>query len=308
MNYDALPQFVLAKLLALDEGVEALSARAGAIDRDIENRRARRYGNVHRADDNPRVLEAELERLLADQKVLQKRLQAEQSVRSACKAWLDGLPAGTKLEPVPVAADGNDLAGIRDRIKTANAELDALKRAPAPSSDIEARVRDYVRGLAPKVQGVGVGERLSIVWPGAQGGTQYISEHSCDPLALLAALFPDRMLALVMGEVERMANDPLPVAQRAPLVAALERELDELHRVEEALVAAPSRPANPRTARRRHRPRPCSASGSRTELRAPLDEPPLRARGSALRRPSLSPPVRHARLDARHGSCWVLRP
>ena len=66
----------------------------------------------------------------------------------------------------------------------------------------------------------------------------YYSEHSCDPLALLAALFPDRMLSLVMGEVERMANDPLPVAQRAPRIAALERELDELHRVEEALVVA----------------------------------------------------------------------
>jgi hypothetical protein len=40
-----------------------------------------------------------------------------------------------------------------------------------------------------------------------------------------------------MGEVERMANDPLPVAQRAPRIAALERELEELHRVEEVLVA-----------------------------------------------------------------------
>jgi hypothetical protein len=35
-----------------------------------------------------------------------------------------------------------------------------------------------------------------------------------------------------------MANDPLPVAQRPPRIAALERELDGLHRVEEALVAA----------------------------------------------------------------------
>ena len=41
-----------------------------------------------------------------------------------------------------------------------------------------------------------------------------------------------------MTEVERMANDPLPVAQRPPRIAALERELDALHRVEEALVAA----------------------------------------------------------------------
>jgi hypothetical protein len=115
-------------------------------------------------------------------------------------------------------------------------EIAALRRAPAPSSDVEARVRDYVRGLAPKVRRIGVGERLSIVWPGAQASTGYISEHTCDPLALLAALFPDRMLSLMMTEVERMANDPLPVAQRPPRIAAL--ELDELHWVEEALVVA----------------------------------------------------------------------
>jgi hypothetical protein len=94
------------------------------------------------------------------------------------------------------------------------------------------------RGLTPKVSGVGVGERLSIIWPGAQSQSGYISEHTCDPLALLAALFPDRMFALVMGEVERMADDPLPVAQRAPRIADLERELDELHRAEEVLVVA----------------------------------------------------------------------
>jgi hypothetical protein len=88
------------------------------------------------------------------------------------------------------------------------------------------------------VRGIGVGERLSIVWPGAQASSGYISEHTCDPLALPAALFPDRMLSFEMREVERMANDPLPVAQRAPRIAALERELDDLHRVEEALVAA----------------------------------------------------------------------
>jgi hypothetical protein len=170
--------------------------------------------------------------------VLQKRLQAEQSVLSACKLWLDRLPAGTKLEPVPVGADGHDLAGVRKRISAANAELEALRRAPAPADDIEARVWGYLRGLAPKVRGIGPGERLSIVWPGAQTPTAYIAEHTCDPLALIAALFPDRMLSLVMTEVERMANDPLPVAQRPPRIAALERELEELHRIEEALVAA----------------------------------------------------------------------
>src|SRR5262249_46940632 len=117
--------------------------------------------------------------------------------------------------------DGHELADVRKRIKVIEAEIAALNRAPAPSSDIEARVRDYVRGLAPKVRGIGVGERLSIVWPGAQAPSGYISEHTADPLALLAALFPDRMLALVMGEVQRMANDPLPVAGRPPRIAVL---------------------------------------------------------------------------------------
>jgi hypothetical protein len=40
-----------------------------------------------------------------------------------------------------------------------------------------------------------------------------------------------------MKRFERMANDPLPVAQRPPRIAALECELDELHRIEGALVA-----------------------------------------------------------------------
>jgi hypothetical protein len=238
MNYDALPQHVLVKLLALDEAVAALTAGADEVQRGIEDRRGRLWGNARRADDKPQVLTEELNKLTADQKVLQKRLEAEQSVLSACKLWLDRLPAGTKLEPVPITADGHDLAGIRKRIDAATAELDALRRAPAPSDDIEARVRGYLRGLAPKVRGIGVGERLSIVWPGAQTPSGYISEHTCDPLALIAALFPDRMLSLVMTEVERMANDPLPVAQRPPRIAALEREMEGLRRVEEVLVAA----------------------------------------------------------------------
>jgi hypothetical protein len=54
------------------------------------------------------------------------------------------------------------------------------------------------------------------------------------PIALLAAPFPDRMLALVMGEVERIADDP----ERPRRVAALERELDDLHRLEESLLVA----------------------------------------------------------------------
>ena len=137
-------------------------------------------------------------------------------VLSACKAWLDRLPEDTKLEPVAVTADGHDLAGVRNRIKAANAELDALRRAPAPSDDIEARVRNYVRGLAPKVRGVGVGERLSIVWPGAQTASQFISEHTCDPLSHHRAVAPSGLPVLwarsvrVAAAVVRAGHLPRP--------------------------------------------------------------------------------------------------
>src|SRR5262245_42786755 len=99
MNRADLPQHLLVKLLALDEAVAALMAGADAVERGIEDRRARLWGNVRRADDNPRALEAELEKFVADQKLVQKQLAAEQSVLSACKTWVDRLPAGTKLEP-----------------------------------------------------------------------------------------------------------------------------------------------------------------------------------------------------------------
>jgi hypothetical protein len=74
-------------------------------------------------------------------------------------------------------------------------------RNPARFSAIAVRMfrrsrvdrASHLRGLTPKVRGVGVGERLSIIWPGAQTPSGYIAETTCDPLALLTALFPDRM-------------------------------------------------------------------------------------------------------------------
>ena len=40
--------------------------------------------------------------------------------------------------------------------------------------------------------------------------------------------------AVPRSEVERLANDPLPVAQRSSRIAALDREVEELHRIEES--------------------------------------------------------------------------
>jgi hypothetical protein len=55
---------------------------------------------------------------------------------------------------------------------------------------------------------------------------------------MMALLFPDVMVAALMREVERMANDPLPQAERNKRIAQLEREIDELAYLEEQLVVA----------------------------------------------------------------------
>jgi hypothetical protein len=55
---------------------------------------------------------------------------------------------------------------------------------------------------------------------------------------MFAILFPEKRADAAMAEVKRMANDPIPVAQRPARSAALQREIDELSHVEEALVEA----------------------------------------------------------------------
>src|SRR5262249_1642205 len=107
----ALSQHVLVKLLALEGAVAALKTGADAVERAIEDRRARLWGNARRIDDKPQVLTQELDGLMADQKVAQKQLQAEQAVLSTCKAWGDRLPADTRLRPGPLPAAGHHPAG-----------------------------------------------------------------------------------------------------------------------------------------------------------------------------------------------------
>jgi hypothetical protein len=63
-------------------------------------------------------------------------------------------------------------------------------------------------------------------------------EDRAEVLPMMALLFPDAMTAALMSEVERMANDPVPIKGRAARIAALTDEIEQLAYAEEALVAA----------------------------------------------------------------------
>src|SRR5262249_13194415 len=114
-------------------------------------------------------------------------------------------------------------------------ELAALRSVPVPSTDIEQRIRGYVEAMArPQISGIGKGEELKVVWPGAGYGVRGPVLDRADPLALMAILFPDAMTNALVNEVERMAGNP---KERAARVVALGQELSDLAYLEEALIA-----------------------------------------------------------------------
>ena len=89
-----------------------------------------------------------------------------------------------------------------------------------------------------------------------------------------------------------MANDPLPMAQRPPRIAAPEREVDELRRIEEVLVIAAIAVGEPGlalgTARDRVRSQDCGQSFARRLIkRKRARRFPASACGSGTRMMSL---------------------
>jgi hypothetical protein len=139
MKLNNVPQPVLAKLIALEEVVEALSQRVAKTQDGIASARTRLTGSFARQSEYDDVT-ASLKQLVADKPVLEKKLHAAQSTLSSCKIWLDQLPERTVLEPVKVKADG-DLEEVRARLKATEAELAALRAVPTPSANIEQRVK-----------------------------------------------------------------------------------------------------------------------------------------------------------------------
>jgi hypothetical protein len=193
------------------------------------------FGNQTEYDD----LRATLNRMVDDLPMLRRRRDAAQSTYSACQVFLDQRPDDATLEPVTIHVDGHNLKEVRAKRKAAQTELTALRAVPTPSADIEAPIRAYVEAMAkPQITGVGKAEKLKVIWPGSGFDNRGPREDRAEVLPMMALLFPDAMVAALISEVERMANDPLPQAERKKRIAALEHETEQLAYVEEALVAA----------------------------------------------------------------------
>jgi hypothetical protein len=233
-----LPATALAKLIELNDVAEHLSEKLVRTEEGIASARSRLTGGFRKQGDWDDT-RAALDKMVQDLPGLKRRCDTAQSTYATCRAFLDGLPDDATLETVEVSTDGHDLADVRAKREAAQAELATLRALPTASADIEARIRAYVEAMArPQISGIGKGERFRVVWAGAGFGPSGPREDRADILPMMAFLHPDAMIAALTREVERMANDPLPQAERKKRVAALEHEIEQLAYVEEALAAA----------------------------------------------------------------------
>jgi hypothetical protein len=87
----------------------------------------------------------------------------------------------------------------------------------------------------PEISGIGEGERLCVVWPGAGWDSNGPREHRAEVLPLIAMLHPEPMVTALMAEITNAANVPLPATARKQRIAELKGEIEALQRIALAL-------------------------------------------------------------------------
>jgi hypothetical protein len=227
MDLSQAPAFVAVKMALLSDACATATIRADELTGQISHLRDRLNGRVQRAGDDPVKLGIEFDRLLTEQKTLQRQRPIETDITDRCRTWLAALPPETPLKQIiPSCDDGLSLADVRGRIKKMKSAAEALRRVPVPPPDIREKVRTYVQDMTrPVIAGIGTGEVLSVQWP--------TGLH-----ALLAFVEPEVLAERLMTEIDRTANTPCPLAEREQRIAELEREIDRLQRTEEAIVVS----------------------------------------------------------------------
>jgi hypothetical protein len=81
----------------IDAVETAVANRADELTAQISDVRDRLNGRVRRQGDDPAELGIELNRLLAEQKTLQRHRPIEADTIDRCRAWLEALPPATAL-------------------------------------------------------------------------------------------------------------------------------------------------------------------------------------------------------------------
>jgi hypothetical protein len=239
-----LSQPILVRLMELDQQAASLAEQADAAEQQVEHARAILNGKIEDPKVDVRKVQATFETLLKQAQARRHRCNTEQRILSNVKLWLERQPSDVALEPVKVRLNGQDLASVRKRLQQIADEVSRIKAAPTPSADIRQRTEAYVAQLArhgePIVRGVGEGSTLEVWWPLHASANRMnmmdFDKGTGNPLYLAALLQPQALVERILGVIDETASKPMPVSERAPRLAELQQEVDELRRLEEVLV------------------------------------------------------------------------
>src|SRR6516164_8243456 len=142
MELSQAPAFVAVKMALLSDACATATIRADELTGQIAHVRDRLNGRVVREGDHFGKLSIELDRLLAEQRMLQRQRPIETDIRDKCRTWLAALPPETPLKQIiPGGDDGLSLSDVRARIKKLKSTTEALRSVPVPPSDIREKVR-----------------------------------------------------------------------------------------------------------------------------------------------------------------------
>ena len=175
---------------------------------------------------------------------IEDRCRNEEQILASCQSWLKGLPEDAKFEFVEVRTKvGDTLSQCRGKLMAALSEIQTLRSVPTPSEDIREPVTKYVEALAvsaaPQIEGVGMGERLQVLWPpmirpGFSRETN--PKPMADALQLVALLFGANLVEAIMERITEQTRQHGKPEDRSKRIAELTATIDELRYVEEVLV------------------------------------------------------------------------
>jgi hypothetical protein len=172
-------------------------------------------------------------RIEAAQLVAQLRSFLEQSSMSLQPlAPAPNPPPRLQGDETPPAA----VLRIRSEITKAHHEVTTLQRAPLPSAELRAKARDYVGELGKAGTPQVIAERggFRVDWPpGAQTPMGTMGPGSA---AIIAALFPDQLIAVLDAQIDKVTGAGLSSNERPKREAQLRAHIASLERAEESII------------------------------------------------------------------------
>lgn len=136
--------------------------------------------------------------------------------------------------------DGETLAQaiirIRGEIVAAQAELVRLKLQPLPRDELQQRAKDYVEQLAAEAGPLvrTANGSFEVEWAVPTPLSYGVQSPSRSAAAMLCAMFPDKMLDLIVAQLPDQGG--MPAAQRQEREAEVTARVLRLEREEEALI------------------------------------------------------------------------